>query len=49
MLIMAACTNRFAATVYSHTTVGVMLYGIMMEIMESPDGLVWWQHCQRFW
>ena len=31
MLIMAACTNRFAATVYSHTTVGVMLYGIMME------------------
>ena len=31
MLILAACTNRFAATVYSHTTVGVMLYGILMQ------------------
>ena len=31
MLIIAACTDKFAATVYSHTTVGVMLYGIMME------------------
>lgn len=31
MLIVAACTNRFAATVYGHTTVGVMLYGILME------------------
>lgn len=31
MLIVAACTDKFAATVYSHTTVGVMLYGIMME------------------
>lgn len=30
MLIIAACTDKFAATVYSHTTVGVMLYGIMM-------------------
>lgn len=31
MLIFAACTDKFAATVYSHTTVGVMLYGIMMN------------------
>lgn len=31
MLILAACTDKFAATVYSHTTVGVMLYGIMMK------------------
>ncbi len=31
MLIIAACTDKFAATVYSHTTVGVMLYGIMMK------------------
>ncbi len=31
MLIVAACTDKFAATVYSHTAVGVMLYGIMME------------------
>ena len=31
MLIFAACTDKFAATVYSHTTVGVMLYGILME------------------
>lgn len=31
MLIIAACTDKFAATVYSHTTVGVMLYGIMMD------------------
>lgn len=31
MLIIAACTDKFAATVYAHTTVGVMLYGIMMK------------------
>lgn len=31
MLIVAACTDKFAATVYSHTTVGVMLYGILMN------------------
>ena len=31
MLIFAACTDKFAATVYSHTTVGVMLYGILMK------------------
>lgn len=31
MLIFAACTDKFAATVYSHTTVGVMLYGILMD------------------
>lgn len=31
MLIFAACTDKFAATVYAHTTVGVMLYGIMMN------------------
>ncbi len=31
MLIIAACTDKFASTVYSHTTVGVMLYGIMMK------------------
>lgn len=31
MLILAVCTDKFAATVYSHTTVGVMLYGIMMK------------------
>ena len=31
MLIIAACTDKFASTVYSHTTVGVMLYGIMMQ------------------
>lgn len=31
MLIIAACTDKFAATVYSHTTVGVMLYGIIMD------------------
>lgn len=31
MLIVAACTNKFASTVYSHTTVGVMLYGILMQ------------------
>lgn len=31
MLMIAACTDKFAATVYAHTTVGVMLYGIMME------------------
>ena len=31
MLILAACSNKFAATVYGHTTVGVMLYGILMQ------------------
>lgn len=31
MLILAACTNKFAATVYGHATVGVMLYGILMQ------------------
>ena len=30
MLIAAACMNRFAATVYAHTTVGVMIFGILM-------------------
>ncbi len=30
-LILSACMNRFAATVYGHTAVGVMLFGIMME------------------
>lgn len=31
MLIIAACTDKFAATVYGHATVGVMLYGIIMR------------------
>lgn len=31
MLIIAACTDRFAATVYGHATVGVMMYGILMN------------------
>ncbi|MFA9462847.1 MAG: MFS transporter [Velocimicrobium sp.] len=31
MLIIAACTDRFAATVYGHATVGVMLYGVLMK------------------
>ena len=31
MLILAACTDKFAATVYGHATVGVMLYGILMQ------------------
>lgn len=31
MLIIAACTDKFAATVYGHTTVIVMLYGILMD------------------
>lgn len=31
MLIIAACTDKFAATVYSHAAVGVMLFGIMMQ------------------
>lgn len=31
ILILAACMNRFAATVYGHTAVGVMLFGILME------------------
>jgi Na+/melibiose symporter-like transporter len=30
-LILSACMNRFAATVYGHTAVGVMLFGIMMK------------------
>lgn len=31
MLILAACTVKFASTVYANTTVGVMLFGIMMK------------------
>ena len=31
MLTLASCFNQFVAIVYSHTTVGVMLYGIMMQ------------------
>lgn len=31
MLILAACINKFAATVYSHTAILVMLFGIMMN------------------
>ena len=31
MLIIAACTDKLAATVYAHTTVTVMLYGILMD------------------
>lgn len=31
MLILSACMNRFAAAVYGHTAVGVMLFGIMMK------------------
>lgn len=31
ILILSACMNRFAATVYGHTAVGVMLFGIMMR------------------
>ena len=51
MLIIAACTDKFAATVYSHTTVGVMLYGIMMENY-GISGLIGHSHsdticCQR--
>ena len=31
MLTLASCANQFVAIVYSHTTVAVMLYGIMMK------------------
>lgn len=31
MLAIAACTDKFASIVYSNTTVGVMLFGIMMQ------------------
>lgn len=31
MLVMAASINKFASMVYSNITVGVMLYGIMMQ------------------
>lgn len=31
MLIIAACTDKFASTVYGHAAVGVMLFGIMMK------------------
>lgn len=31
MLIIAACTDKFAATVYGHATIGVMLYGIIIN------------------
>ena len=30
VLIAAACMNRFASTVYSHTTVGVIVFGILI-------------------
>lgn len=30
-LILAACINKFAASVYSNTTVSVMLFGILMQ------------------
>ncbi len=31
MLVIAACTDKFASIVYSNTTIGVMLFGIMMQ------------------
>lgn len=31
VLTLASCSNQFVAVVYSHTTVGVMLYGILMK------------------
>lgn len=31
MLTLASCSNQFVSMVYSHTTVGVMLFGIMMN------------------
>lgn len=31
ILILAACMNKFASTVYAHTTVGVMVFGILMN------------------
>ncbi len=31
MLTLASCANQFVAIVYSHTTVGVMLFGILMK------------------
>lgn len=31
MLTLASCSNQFASMVYSNTTVGVMLFGIMMQ------------------
>ena len=39
MLTLASCANQFVAVVYSHTTVGVMLYGIMMKNY-SISGLI---------
>ena len=31
ILILAACMNKFASTVYAHTTVGVMVFGILLN------------------
>lgn len=31
MLTLASCANQFVSMVYGHTTVGVMLFGIMMK------------------
>ena len=31
ILILAACMNKFASTIYAHTTVGVMVFGILMN------------------
>ncbi len=31
ILILSACLNKFASSVYSNTTVGVMLFGILMQ------------------
>ncbi|MGN0483534.1 MAG: MFS transporter [Lachnospiraceae bacterium] len=31
VLTAAACMNRFASTVYGHTTVGVMVFGILIQ------------------
>lgn len=39
MLTLASCSNQFVAIVYSHTTVIVMLYGIMMKNY-SISGLI---------
>lgn len=31
ILVLSACLNKFASSVYSNTTVGVMLFGILMQ------------------
>lgn len=31
ILVLAACLNKFASSAYSNTTVGVMLFGILMQ------------------